>query len=217
MSYDYHGPWERVTGVNAPLDAHPQEENQYLDVMNTVEVLLQHVSPEKIIVGMPTYGHSFQLSNEMENWIGAKTVGAGDAGPATGAKGMLAYYEICQKIWEHVDSNAQYAVMGNQWVSYDDPQMIEKKCDYIKSNGLGGAMIWALDLDDFNNVCKLGRYPLLTTINRSLRGPLSGTTRGAIETTIHRTTGSSNRKRKSRRKSSRTIATTTRRVQNNNL
>lgn len=31
-------------------------------------------------------------------------------------------------------------------------------------------MIWALDLDDFKNVCNCEKYPLLKTINRVLRG-----------------------------------------------
>lgn len=35
--------------------------------------------------------------------------------------------------------------------------------------GLGGGMIWALDLDDFKNICDCEEYPLLRTINRVLR------------------------------------------------
>jgi len=30
---------------------------------------------------------------------------------------------------------------------------------------LGGAMVWTIDLDDFNNMCCRGSYPLLTKVN----------------------------------------------------
>lgn len=42
--------------------------------------------------------------------------------------------------------------------------------DFVKKLGISGAMIWALDLDDFTNRCGCGKYPLLRTINEELRG-----------------------------------------------
>ena len=48
--------------------------------------------------------------------------------------------------------------------------------------GLGGGMIWALDLDDFNNRCGQGPHPLLTAIKDVLsvpRGQYPGITDGA--------------------------------------
>lgn len=42
-----------------------------------------------------------------------------------------------------------YAYKGNQWVSFDDQDMIRFKSEFVVRNDLGGAMIWALDLDDF--------------------------------------------------------------------
>lgn len=44
-----------------------------------------------------------------------------------------------------------YAFRGNQWVSYDDVSEIRRKARLVKRLGLGGGMVWALDLDDFRN------------------------------------------------------------------
>lgn len=39
----------------------------------------------------------------------------------------------------------------------------------MQDMNLGGVFVWAADLDDFKGVCGL-KWPLLTTINRHLRG-----------------------------------------------
>lgn len=63
-----------------------------------------------------------------------------------------------------------YAHSGNQWVSYDDVEEVRRKSDLIKQLGLGGGMIWALDLDDFRNRCGCGKHPLLKVLKHELRG-----------------------------------------------
>lgn len=39
---------------------------------------------------------------------------------------------------------------------------------YVKDNGLGGMMTWTLDLDDFNNICCKGTFPLVRAVNKEL-------------------------------------------------
>ena len=85
--------------------------------------------------------------------------------------------QICSKIkqqgWEvrqpEPNNLGPYAFRGNQRVGFDDVAMIRRKSEFVKRNGYGGGMIWALDLDDFRNVCNCETYPLLKTINRVLR------------------------------------------------
>lgn len=64
-----------------------------------------------------------------------------------------------------------YAFKDNQWVSYDDKNTLRRKSELIRSLGLGGGMVWALDLDDFKNRCGEGYHPLLSEIQRVLRDP----------------------------------------------
>jgi len=52
-------------------------------------------------------------------------------------------------------------------MTYDNERSVKAKVDYLKSQRLGGAMIWSLDYDDFTGqFCNRGKYPLLSTINK---------------------------------------------------
>jgi len=63
---------------------------------------------------------------------------------------------------------APYAYSGRQWVGYDDKESIAIKTRFANALGLGGAMIWSLETDDFLGECHGETYPLLKTINRVL-------------------------------------------------
>ena len=53
-----------------------------------------------------------------------------------------------------------------EWVGFDDVKSTEIKVKYAMANKLGGAMLWALDMDDFSgDFCNQGKYPILRTIN----------------------------------------------------
>ncbi|KAM9612762.1 chitotriosidase-1 [Trichechus inunguis] len=185
MAYDFHGTWEKITGHNSPLYKRQGESSAAAEVNVdfAVRYWLQRGAPaNKLILGMPTYGRTFTLASSSDTGVGAPATGPGTPGPFTKEGGVLAYYEVCS--WKGAtkvriqDQKVPYAFQGNQWVGFDDVESFKTKVSYLKQKGLGGAMVWTLDLDDFTgSFCNQGRHPLIRTLRQKLSLPyvLSGT------------------------------------------
>ncbi|XP_066480752.1 acidic mammalian chitinase [Tiliqua scincoides] len=178
MTYDFHGSWEGFTGENSPLYKGPADTGSYVyfNVDYAMNYWKNNGAPaEKLIVGFPTYGHTFILSNPSNTAVGAPTSGAGPAGPYTRQAGFWAYYEICTflkngatEAWDS-PQDVPYAYKGNEWLGYDNIKSFQIKAEWLKQNNFGGAMVWAIDLDDFTGTfCNQGKFPLITTLKNAL-------------------------------------------------
>lgn len=188
MAYNYHGLWEYQTGHHSPLYGSasdpPGEQAQLNQVWSINFWLNQGMPHDRLIVGIATYGMSFTLANPAVNGLRAPTVNSnqsvdrgGRPGPQTNEAGILSFYEICtflkganpwQKVWLD-DMKVPYAHGGDQWVGYDDLTSVSYKANFIVQNNLGGAFVWSVEMDDFNNKCGQGRYPLITKIDQILQ------------------------------------------------
>ncbi|XP_049986919.1 acidic mammalian chitinase-like [Alexandromys fortis] len=186
MTYDLNGSWDGFTGENSSLYKYSTDtgSNAYFNVEYAMNSWKNNGVPaEKLIVGFPEYGHNFLLSNPSNNGIGAPTSGAGPAGPYTREAGFWAYYEICSflrngatEVWD-ASREVPYAYKGNEWVGYDNVRSFDVKTQWLKQNNFGGAMIWAIDLDDFTGLfCGQGKFPLTSTLNKALGVSTSCTT-----------------------------------------
>ena len=161
MAYDYEGAWSPRTGHNAPAP------KVGMGAPGSVSIYMNFGVPaEKIVLGMATYGHAFAGAESAA--VGAAAKGVGPKGRCTDAAGMLSYFEIKEmidagKLKTSWDDNAQvpygYDAASKLWVSYDDERSFAKKMDFIDEKGLGGAMFWAIDTDDFRH-----GYPLIGSV-----------------------------------------------------
>ncbi|CAL1684975.1 unnamed protein product [Lasius platythorax] len=182
LSYDYHSAYEPAVNHHAPL--YPlEEDNEYnYDAELTIDYTISHLlekgaSADKIILGIPTYGRSYTLFNQEATELGSPADGPGVEGEATREKGYLAYYEICENIaesdeWEVVQPNPKamgpYAFKENQWVGYDDEEIVKLKARYVNEKKLGGIMFWSIDNDDFRGKCHGRPYPLIEAAKETL-------------------------------------------------
>ncbi|KAL9692452.1 hypothetical protein quinque_005496 [Culex quinquefasciatus] len=163
MTYDYHFYAKEMpqTGFNAPLYRRHDEHAIFgtLNINASVHYWLsQGLAKNKLVIGLPTYGHTFQLVSPFNTRIGAPASSYGRVGMI----GFASYSEICwfrrHNIYVHqvydVEACSPCLYAGTEWISYEDERSLECKANYIKENGFGGAMIFSLNTDDFGeNYC----------------------------------------------------------------
>ncbi|XP_069696039.1 endochitinase-like [Periplaneta americana] len=190
MAYDMRGTWTGYADVQSPMYSRPIDQGSYktLNLNDSLQMWVDMgCAPNKLVVGVPTYGRTYTLAGS-DNKPGAAITGEGNPGPYTSSSGVLAYYEICLNQWPRQwDDTAKcpYAFQGNQWVGYDDPESVQIKMDFIKQRGYGGAMTWTVDMDDFRGVCG-SKYPLITILSNNMKSdnpPSSDTTTTPVTTT----------------------------------
>ncbi|XP_040573319.1 probable chitinase 10 [Lepeophtheirus salmonis] len=192
MAYDFHGKWEKQAGHNAPLYA-PSSDSEWrkqLSVSFAAQMWTKLGAPKnKMVIGMPTYGRSFTLASKRNYIVNSPSKDGGKTGEYTREAGFLAYYEICEMllkganyIWDD-EMKVPYLVKGDQWVGFDDERSIRHKMNWIKTSGFAGAMVWSIDMDDFNGtICGSGvKYPLVGAIREELMGVPRDTVAPGIE------------------------------------
>ncbi|EMD68575.1 glycoside hydrolase family 18 protein [Bipolaris sorokiniana ND90Pr] len=152
MAYDLHGVWDGENPIGAQVLAH----TNLTEIGKALDLLWRNgVDPEKINMGLGFYGRSFQLANPACSQPGCPFKGGASPGICTENSGTLSYSEIMDIIKDNdltpyydKEHGVKYITWGgDQWVSYDDFETFQQKIEYFNALGLGGILIWAIDLD----------------------------------------------------------------------
>lgn len=198
LTFNYHETSEPTLNHHSSLYSLTNFNGDVFDKNSNIDTTIKHylkrgANPDKLVLSISNFGRSFKLSSPDRYEIGAPSVGAGDAGLATGESGFMAYFEICENIknkgWkvERPDprSFTPYAYKDKFWVAYDDEKSVRKKTEYAVDMGLGGVLFWSIDLDDFRGVCHEKQYPLIQAAKDVLinYADVISTTVNVLETT----------------------------------
>lgn len=139
---------------------------------------------------MPTYGRTYVVADRSDGY-GKTFSGPGSAGAVTLSPGTLAYYEILEKMakgeldvqkWDDVTSTPYaYSTKTGLWVSYDDPKSLSYKVSYVIEKELAGAMVWAIDQDNFSNSFATLTQTQSSVPQTSIIYPLINTIKGILD------------------------------------
>lgn len=152
MSYDYSGSW---------LDYTDNQANLYGGARTGVstDAVVQHFISAgadacKINMGIPLYGRAF----ENTDGLGASFNGVG---PGTIEAGVYSYNVLplaSAQVFENTDDVSSYSYDWSfrELVSYDTPNIVTLKAQYINDCGLAGSMFWELSTDKIGSESLVG-------------------------------------------------------------
>ena len=169
MSYDFMGAWDlSLTGHHSALYANPvnpspsDKVREDYNADGSVQPWLDAgVPPSKIVMGVPFYGRAWGGVDPTGNGLyqSASLVPPGTWDDwSSGATGINDYTQIktllgtgqYTRYWDDV-AKVPWAwsptAHGGHFISYDDPESMQLKMDYINEKGLGGAMFWEVTGD----------------------------------------------------------------------
>jgi chitinase len=156
QGYDFHGTWEQMTNHQSAIRVPAGEPvpNDF-SIDGAISAWRAAGAPaSKLVLGIPYYS---------QGWTGVTGGGNGlfqpAAGPAAGtfAAGTEDYKVLAPLARSGAFQVHRDLVAGDAWLfdgttfwTYDDPLVLLQKTLYIRTHGLGGAMVWELSGDDAN-------------------------------------------------------------------
>ncbi|KAI8370835.1 glycoside hydrolase superfamily [Choanephora cucurbitarum] len=179
MSYDISGSWMNQAGPNAPYKASSEKYYESSVVQSIDAWHKAGISKNQLVAGMPFYGTILQTKQKVTSSTGlyVKLSNKGsikgdkyDEYAADGCPGSTKSYSGNYQ-WRSVvadgiikqqhgwkaywDSRSMtpYAFnnKGNKVLTFDNAKSLKGKANYVKSQKLGGVMIWSLEMDDSSN------------------------------------------------------------------
>ena len=132
MAYDFFGPWTKTAGHHAQLHCPPGGATGKSGASGVEYLIRNGLHPAKIVLGIPLYARTFKV-NIPHNKEGCGTIEYRDL-----QREWVQNATICK-----VAGAASYVCeREGMLVSFDVPETVRMKGEYVRSSGLGGLFYW---------------------------------------------------------------------------
>lgn len=152
MTYDMRGGFQTLTGHHTNLYTSSGDLFR-ISVDASVNIFMRAGVPrEKIVIGAAFYSRMWKNVPGTNNGLHQMAPSFGGYGPV--------YSELLQnyinkngyiRYWDD-EAKAPYLFDGSNFISYEDEDSLECKCDYVKRRGIAGIMYWEHGCDNTHSL-----------------------------------------------------------------
>jgi len=144
MSYDYYEPGsDPLTGHHAPLFINPADPKKVSADASVQAFEKAGVPAAKILLGLPFYGHMWGQVADQNHGLYQPGKPVPKVYSNYGAITTTMLNHGFDRYWDS-KASAPYLYSPDKqiFVSYEDPESIAIKCNYVLTHKLGGVMFW---------------------------------------------------------------------------
>ncbi|KAI0968045.1 glycosyl hydrolases family 18-domain-containing protein [Xylaria arbuscula] len=171
LTYDLHGQWDSgnaYANPGCPTGNCLRSDVNLTETINSLSLITKAGVPSnKVVVGVTSYGRSFQMTTpgcttETCTFTGAAGESEAKPGRCTGTAGILSDAEIREILSDssrvttsYVDASSNKNILVYdevQWVGYMDQETLATRTGLYKSLKMGGTTNWAIDQESFMDV-----------------------------------------------------------------
>jgi chitinase len=148
MAYDYYEPdSDATTGHHAPLFTNPADPKRISADASVHAYEAAGVFPGKIVLGVPFYGHVWGEVPAVNHGLFQPGKKVGNAWLQYGGVDAMLKNGFV-RYWDPVAKTPYlYNAEKQAFVSYDDPESLVLKCNYVLERKLRGVMFWDYESD----------------------------------------------------------------------
>ena len=157
MTYDFRGGWATTGPTNFHSNLYPDPaspggaEEKTFSVDTAVNTYLRAGAPaQKLVVGVPYYGRGWRGVGSANNGLYQNASGTPQGEYEAGIDNYNVLVSKPGTVYRNGVTKQMWKFDGSEFWSYDDPEVLTTKMNYIKERGLGGSMAWSMDGEDKN-------------------------------------------------------------------
>lgn len=145
MAYDFYTAGDAITGHHANLFPNGAKGRS---AKTTVEEHIEFGVPvEKIVLGVPFYGRMWKSVDPKD--YGLFKPGKFEMGLPYHQVYALSKNSAYSRFWDSKASAPYlFSLLDSAWITYEDPESLALKMEFVKNKGLAGAMFWEMSEDN---------------------------------------------------------------------